>query len=371
MLQQRIDKLRQTLKEKNIDALLISNFYNILYLSYFKTLVDDEREAWMLVTDRNCYLFSDSRYITENPKSEILNPKQIQNLKYKVIKPEKRLIQYLEKIFEEEEVKTCGIEADDLKVSEHQQLIKFFKETKFFLTEKLIIKQRELKDETEIEKIKKACAISDQCLKDTLRLIKAGKGEKEIAFKIEFWLKEKGYGLAFYPIVAVDENSALAHYDSLSGNNKKIREGSTILIDFGVKYKDYLSDMTRMVFVGKQSDTKIDVYDKLSKAQKTAIFNLRSGKTAKEIDKECRLELERSGLPIYQHSTGHGIGLQIHEYPKISPISLDSLKQSQVLTIEPGVYLTGKWGMRIEDTVLLGKNGGEALTKFNKEIIIL
>ncbi|KKQ24521.1 MAG: Peptidase M24 [Candidatus Roizmanbacteria bacterium GW2011_GWC2_37_13] len=374
---QRIDKLRQTLKEKNIDAILVSNFYNILYLSGFKTLTENEREAWMLITARNTYLFSDNRYI--NDKSQITNNNSIINNKfliYKLITPEKGLIKHLEEIFQEEGIKNCGVEADNLKLLEFQQLIKYFRETMFVPTEKLIIKQREIKDEDEIKKIKKACEIVDLCLKDILRLIEVEKTEKEIAFRIEFWLKEKNYDLAFYPIVAIDENSAVPHYDTRNGNNKKARSGSIILIDFGAKYQDYVSDITRMIFVGKPTDEQIDTYNKLLGAQTKTIkyltnlasINLGGGR-GKQVDQYCRQMVTENQLPNYQHSTGHGVGLEVHEYPKISPISEDRLLENQVVTIEPGVYFEEKWGIRIEDTVLVKKDGVETLTKFSKQLL--
>lgn len=364
MFQQRLEKLRQTIKEKNIESILISNFFNILYLSGFKTLTENEREAWLLVTHNNCYLFSDARYLEPNSKNT-------STIKNKLITPKKGLIQHLIEIFKEEGVKSCGVEADDLKVIEFQQFIKYFKETRFIPTEKLVIRQRDIKDENEIKKIKKACEISDQCLKETLYLIKVGKTEKEIAFKMEFWLKEKGYDLAFYPIVAIDENSVLAHYDTKVRGDKKVKDGSIILIDFGAKFENYLSDITRMVFVGKPENEAINTYHSLLDAQAKTINETKANAEGKQIDSFCRQLIIDKQLPNYQHSTGHGVGLEIHEYPKISPTSVDRLLENQIVTIEPGVYINNKWGMRIEDTVLVEKNGVEVLTKFNKQPTVI
>jgi len=371
MLNQRIKKLREILREKNLDGFLVSNFYNILYLSGFRTLTENEREAWVLITAKNSYLFSDSRYLSTDP-----DLRQDDEMVKKLITPEKNLIKHLQEIFLEEKIKICAVEADDLKLLEFQQLIRNFRETKFTPTEKIIIKQREIKDIDEVEKIKKACEITDLCLKETLRLIKVGRTEKEIAFKIEFWLKEKGYDLAFYPIVAVDENSAIIHYDTRAGNNKKIGKNSIILIDFGAKYQDYLSDMTRVVFVGKQNDEVINIYNALLHAQTKTVENSRAGIKIKEIDSYCRQLLSNHQSPVtnhhsYPHSTGHGVGLEIHEYPKISPVSEEKLMTNQIITIEPGVYIDGKWGMRVEDTVLVKDNQGQPLTKFNKDLLII
>ncbi|MEK7597091.1 MAG: Xaa-Pro peptidase family protein [Patescibacteria group bacterium] len=359
MLNQRIEKLRKILKEKNLNGFLISNYYNILYLTGFKTLTADEREAWGLVTKQNVYLFTDSRYAVDN-KFLIL----------KLITPEKGLTKHLQKIVVEEKIQRLGFEGDDLKVNELQRIKDYLKKVEFVSLEKLIIKIREIKDTEEINNIRTACQIADQCLKDILQLIEVGRTEKEIAFKIEFWLKEKKQDLSFYPIVAIDKNSAVPHYDTRNGNNEKVKENSIILIDFGAKYQDYHSDMTRMIFVGKPTDEIINTYNKLFESQTKTLQYLASsnlrGCMGKQIDQFCRQQL------TYSHSTGHGVGLQIHEFPKISFTSTDVLLPNQVVTIEPGVYFNDKWGMRIEDTVLIKENKKiEVLTKFDKKLLII
>jgi len=378
MLQTRVQKLQKILLEKGLDGFLISNFYNILYLTGFKTLTDNEREGWGLVTAKNVYLFTDSRYINLNSKPEARNPKQIQNsnFKTKLITPEKGLIKHLQEIVEEEKIKRLGFEGDDLKVNELQRIKEYLPTVETVSLEKLIIKIREIKDEEEISSLRTACKIADQCLVEVVKTIKPGISEKEIAFMIEFWLKEKGHDLSFYPIVAVDKNSAIPHYDTRNGSNEKVKKNSIILIDYGAKFNDYHSDTTRMIFVGKQSDEIIKVYNKLLEAQTKTIERLKTDNNPVSVDQFCRAQLT-SHQPLvtshysYPHSTGHGVGLQIHEFPKISFTSTDVLLPNQVVTIEPGIYFEGKWGMRIEDTVLIkeGKQT-EVLTKFNKEIII-
>lgn len=347
----RIGDFRLTLKEKGFDAFLVSNFYNILYLSGFKTLVETEREAWFLVTADKEYLFTDSRYKAEGVR---------------LITPEKRLIKHLEEIIKEEKIKALGFEADDLRVSEYEAFQKELKESKLIPTEKLITRQREIKDDGEIKKIKEACRIIDECLRAIVKTIKIGVGEKEIAQNIEFWLKNKGYGVAFDPIVAIDENSAVPHYNTGSGNNTKIKDRSIILIDAGARFKDYNSDITRMICVGKPGKEIVDAYDKLLAAQSAAIERLGNEKYYKNIDALCRRGFS------YGHSTGHGVGLEVHEYPKVATLSQDKIVANQIMTIEPGIYIPNRWGMRIEDTVLINKEGRpEALTKFSNRLLII
>jgi len=334
MLQTRVEKLRKILVEKNLGGFLVSNFYNILYLTGFKTLTENEREAWALVTSKNTYLFTDSRYITDQ-NSKIYN--------IKLITPEKGLIKHLQEIIIEEKIQKLGFEGEDLKVNELQKMKEFLTNVELISLEKLIVKIREIKDEEEINNLRKACQIADQCLDEIVKTIKIGTAEKEIAFQIEFWLKKKGYDVSFYPIVAIDKNSAVPHYDTRSGNNEKVKKNSIILIDYGAKFKNYHSDTTRMIFTGKPTDEMINVYNALLNAQEKTIEQLKIDNNPVSIDQFCRRLITNSTdstdyrLPSYSHSTGHGVGLQIHEYPKISYTSVDVLLPNQVVTIEPGV----------------------------------
>ena len=368
MLEQRINKLRKILIEKNIDGFLVSNFFNILYLTGFKTLTADEREAWTLVTKNDVYLFTDSRYIIDN-----------KNFILKLITPEKGLIKNLQEIVEEEKIQRLGFEGEDLKVNELQRMKDFLTNVELISLEKLIIKIREIKDEAEIDSLRRSCQIADQCLEEIVKIIRPGISEKEIAFKIEFWLKEKNYDLSFYPIIAVDKNSAVPHYDTRAGNDERVKKNSVILIDYGAKFKDYHSDTTRMIFVGRPTNEMINVYGALLKAQEQTVKQLKTDNNPVSVDQFCRRLITEGSvmpapyrLPTYAHSTGHGVGLQIHEYPKISFTSTDVLLPNQVITIEPGVYLENKWGMRIEDTALIKEKGEiEVLTKFSKKLLII
>ena len=378
MLQTRINKLRKILIEKNLGGFLVSNFFNILYLTGFKTLTDNEREAWTLVTAKSTYLFTDSRYL--NDKIQMTNDKSITNNKFlnlKLITPEKGLIKHLIEIVNEEKIQIMGFEGDDLKVNELQKMKTFLTNVELISLEKLIIKIREIKDEEEISNLRTACKIADQCLEEIVKTIKPGTSEKEIAFRIEFWLKEKGYGLSFYPIIAIDKNSAVPHYDTRAGNDEKVKKNSIILIDYGAKFEDYHSDTTRMIFVGKPTSEMINTYKILLNAQEKTIERLKTDNNPVSVDQFCRQQLTShyslaTNHSSYSHSTGHGVGLRIHEFPKISFTSTDVLLLNQVVTIEPGVYINNKWGMRIEDTVLIKEKGEiEVLTKFSKKLLII
>lgn len=375
MYDQRVKKLRGSLSQKNVDSMLISNFYNILYLTGFKTLTNDEREAFVLVTKNKVFLFSDERYIDKNYRL------QITDYELKLIEPQRGLISHLQDIVKEEQIVNLGFEAEDMRFYEYQKLRTTFSNVSLIPTSKLVVKVREIKDEGEINRIKKACEIGDECLSAVIKTIKLGVAEKEIAFKIEMWLKEKGFDLAFDPIVAIDANSAVAHYNTKDGKGE-VKDASVILIDFGVKYKDYLSDITRMVFFGKPGDEVKNAYEILLSAQEKTVEKIADFDSLKDIDDFCRRLITSSKgrspsgrdylLPSYPHSTGHGVGLEIHEYPKVSINSPDHKIPNQVFSIEPGVYFPDKFGMRVEDTVAIGKDlKAKVLTRFPKSLLII
>lgn len=365
MYDQRIKKVREVLSEKNLDCILISNFYNILYLTGFKTLTTDEREAFVLITKNKTYLFSDERYLSKSYESGV------KSYEVKLIDPGKGLIIHLREIIRQEQIRSLGFEGEDLKFFEFEKIKELLVNLKLIPTDRLIITVREIKDREETGNVQKACEIGDDCLSDIIKIIKPGISEKEIAFKMEMWIKENGYDLAFDPIVAVDTNSAIAHYNTKTGSGK-IKDGSVILLDFGVKYNDYLSDMTRMVFFGKPGEGVKNAYAVLLQAQEQTVSKLAEFTYLKDADNYCRKLLSEARQPNYPHSTGHGVGLEIHEYPKISFNSPDRKLAGQVITVEPGIYFPEKFGMRVEDTVVIDKDLKPiVLTKFPKSFLVI
>ncbi|GIW64772.1 MAG: aminopeptidase Y [Patescibacteria group bacterium] len=360
----RILKIANFLKENNLDGFLVSNFYNIFYLTSFKGLSSDEREVWVLVLKDEVFLFTDRRY---DNKLKIQSASWRTKVKVVFYEEGKNILHYLREIIDKRNIKKIGFEGEDLKFFEYKKFVDELK-IDFVPVYFLIKKLRANKDEQEIEFIKKACQIGDQCLNEISKFIKPGISEKEIAFKIEFWLKEKGYDLAFYPIIAVDENSSIPHYDTREGEGK-VKNNSVVLIDFGVKYKNYNSDITRMFFINPDIE-KINIYQKLLKIQKKSIefFAVAKPQSYKQVDLYTRELFKKEGLPFFPHSLGHGVGLEIHEYPKVSFLIDEAIEDNHIFTIEPGVYFPSRWGLRIEDTVIYQKNKVELLTNFAKDI---
>lgn len=347
---------------------LVSNFYNVFYLTGFKGLSSQEREAWVVVTKKIKYLITDGRHDIDKFKITT------QNLKVLEITPKHNLVKYLTEIIKKEKIKLLGFEAEDLRYAEYKELKKKLTGTKLIPVKNYFLKKRKIKTGDEIGKIKKACQIGDQCLQELTKTFKVGQTEREIAFKLEYLIKQKGYDTSFSPIVAIDQNAAIPHYDTHTNGKTQVGKNSLILIDFGVKYKDYCSDMTRVLFIGKPKEEVANIYGKLLEVQGKTIDSILRAKSRslKSVDTFCREELRKLQLPNFPHSTGHGIGLEVHELPRVSQKSKDKAQTNQVFTIEPGVYIPGKFGLRIEDTLYIDKNKGPVvLTNFTKKPFFL
>ncbi|MFH0773628.1 MAG: M24 family metallopeptidase [bacterium] len=343
------------------DAFLVSNFFNISHMAGFETASPTERDAYLLLINDKKIIITDARYDGEKHSTDS---------QMYILQKGERVMDSLYRMCTERQVKTLGCEANDLKWSEVQALQKM--KLQLVPIPYPFSQKRSIKTEEELFAIKQACHIGDMVLKDITPYIHPGQTEKEIAWFIEKSIRE-GYQaeLAFDPIVAVDAHAAIAHYNTKKGEGV-IQDGSILLIDFGVKAHNYCSDITRMVGIGTISEEIKKIYFHLLDVQKKTIEQIKTISELKDIDSFCRSELQKYSLPLYTHSTGHGIGLEVHEAPRINAVSTDEKKTGQVFTIEPGIYVPNKWGMRIEDTVtILDQGEGEVLTRFPKDLILV
>ena len=229
---------------------------------------------------------------------------------------------------------------------------------------------RLIKDETEIETIRKACSISDQAFHDALEFIKPGKTEIEIANFLDFRMRELGAaGLSFDTILASGINSSKPHAHPM---HKPVELGEAITMDFGCLYEHYVSDMTRTIYLGHVSDEQAEIYNTVLKANQALIDQVKAGLGFRDFDKIPRDIIVEAGYGEYfTHGIGHGIGLDIHEEPYFSQTSTEVIKSSMVLTDEPGIYIEGKYGVRIEDDILITDKGCELLTLAPKELIVI
>ena len=347
---------------------LISSPTTIFYKTSFGDPLSRERDAWMLLDDKKAYFFTDGRFESKTLVKQLAK----EGVEFRLLSAQKRLAQHLTELVGESEV---AIEKHDLTVAEMEQLRKKGVRLEHaFESEHL----RTIKRDEEVVLIKKACELVDSLLQRVIPHIKIGISEKEIFFLLYSKLQELAIEQrevvehAFAPIVAIDENSAVAHYDTKAHGKKRVKQGSLILIDCGVRYKHYCSDITRVISVGKPQAEIQKAYDTLFSAQQQAISALSSRDSYQEVDKLCRNSIKISGFPEYSHATGHGIGIQVHENPSFSPISTDTIKPGHVLTVEPGIYIPEKWGMRLEDTIVIGADRrATVLTKTNTSLLII
>ncbi|MEK9178711.1 MAG: M24 family metallopeptidase, partial [Patescibacteria group bacterium] len=221
----------------------------------------------------------------------------------------------------------------------------------------------------EIEKIKKACEIGDKVYSQTLKKIRIGVSEKELAKEIVRLIRTEGASLSFRPIVAFGKNAYEIHHKA---NDTKLRKNhGFIKLDLGAKFEGYCSDMTRTVFFGKATEKQKKIYGTVLEAQKKAMSLVKDGRRAFDADKIARDYIKAQGFPLYPHTLGHGIGKKVHEGFRLGPKSKTILRNGMVFTIEPGIYLKGFGGVRIEDTFLLKNGKLESLTKSSKILIEL
>ncbi len=360
-----LEELKKELKILKLDSFLITSFQNIFYLTKYGGFSKDEREAIILITNTKNYLLTDKRYLNE------LN--FLKDFKLLEISPANSLSKALTKIFSGNSLESTGFETNNLTYSEYLKFKKIFKN--FMSLEDLIEKLREIKTKEEVEKIRKACLLSDLGFSFILKHIKENVTEQELAKKLEIFLKSKHADISFNPIIAFGKNSAVPHHLS---SKTKLKKGNIVLIDIGAKAENYCSDMTRTVFFGSPTTKFKRMYKTVLDAQNKAIEFINSQLSmvnsqllARDVDKTARNYIIERGFPSIPHSLGHGIGIDVHEKPSLSPKSKNILRSSMIFSIEPGIYLNGYGGIRIEDLYLLTDKRLEKITYSTSEIISL
>jgi Xaa-Pro aminopeptidase len=332
---------------------LITDFYNIKYLTGFgnKPLYD-EQEVYLLVNDDKKYAITDSRYTLE--LKEKLK-------EYKVIDfTESNLTKAIKDIIAENEIDTLYFEKSISFRMYDEVLSKL--EVNIIAQDKYIEDKRITKEKKEIDSISKACTITREVLETVQEKIDDGISEKDLAdYIVSEMIKKGAEDVSFEPIVVSGNNSAIVHG---MPSDKMIEDGELIICDVGCKVNGYCSDMTRTFKKGILSNEQEDIYYVVREAQQRARDAIEVGMELSELDKVAREYIEEEGYGEYfLHSLGHGVGLNVHEAPAVSKRSKDILKEGMVITIEPGIYIEGLGGVRIEDTMLVTKDGGIALTR--------
>ena len=380
---EQIIRLQKKLSKQKLGALLISSSYNIGYLTGFFGFSKIEREGYVLLTRDHTYFFAsglNSEAVSEH--IEAFPSISLVEISPRTLLTKKALADIIRK----EKIKRLGFEKHNIVYSEFERLEKDLK-VKLIPQEFLIENLRMIKTPQEIEAIEKACRLGDVTFEYILSVIKEGITEKELAFELEFFIRRHGAEISFPPIVAFGANSSIPHHVS---DDTQLTTNSWVLMDFGVKFDSFCSDMTRTVFVGRATKEQRHMYQTVLNSQQKAMEfiakvqpSLRLNLYAKNVDKVARNYITSQGFPTIPHSLGHGIGLEVHEPPRISPKSKDSLKTGMVFSIEPGIYIParnasanvaggpGAGGVRIEDLVVLEEKGPRFLTTAKRKLIEL
>ncbi len=354
---EKINELQKFLKNSH-EAILIHSPENRRYFTDFPS-----SDGYLVVTKDDAVLFTDSRYIEAAQKT-------IKACRAQLLT---RLSSEVKIHFEENHIEKVYTETERLSVALLSQFKKIFSPIKITPSRKLdnaINNMRSVKENSEIECIKKAQSIAEEAFEHILTFIRPGVTEKRIALELDFYMLSHGAeALSFETIAVTGKKTSMPHGVP---DDTVVENGDFITMDFGAVYNGYHSDMTRTVAVGEVSAEQRKIYEIVLSAQKASLEALKKGIPCKCADATARDIIKNAGYGDYfGHGTGHGVGIEIHELPNLSPRSDAILQVGNVVTVEPGIYIPNKFGVRIEDMALITENGFENLTNTPKELIIL
>lgn len=342
----------------HLDGMLIISEPNIRYLSGFTG-----SSSRLLISKNGCVFLTDGRY-TEQAANEIHEEIMV----FKWIDDNRYGEETYQKFIDTFVIKSLGFESEIMTHAIHQKFIKGVK-VEMIPTSGLVEQQRMIKDEDEITLLREACRISDKALELTVPFIKAGITERELAARLEFNMKMEGADdISFETIILAGKRTSLLHGDP---GDIKLKDGDFVQFDFGALYKGYHADMSRTFVIGKASDEQKEFYQIMHDAEMEAVKSMKHGVPGNYPDTVVRNIIPKKYIDHYYPGLGHGVGLEIHEQPFMKYTSDFILQSGMAVTIEPGVYIPGWGGMRIEDTVLVTDDGHEILTHFPRDLMQL
>ena len=355
IFENRQNTLKSVLAEQGLDGMLITRLSNVRYICGFTGSAGS-----CIITPNDEYFITDGRYM-EQSKDEVKGFERFIDYGTHIeIAQKNNLIPKGLKL---------ALESDFLSLSSYNQLTELFPNVKWESTKMILENLAAVKDESELEALRTAVEITDKVFDEVLQFFKIGISEKEIALELAMRYRKYGEGEAFSSIVASGPNSALPH---ARPGERKLKQGDFVVVDAAAKYAGYHADMTRTVLIGKPTDKHHEIYELVKKSQQAGIDAAQAGVLCKAVDDATRGVIADAGYgDKFIHSTGHGIGLEIHTFPRLSQQSEEILKENNVVTIEPGIYLTGWGGVRIEDDIVVKKGGNEVLNKTSKELMLL
>jgi len=353
----KLEQIRSAMAEKGLPALLVSDLTNVGWLTGFTGTA-----GRVLVTPNEALFITDSRYgiqarseVLDMPSASFASPTDGD--------------EFLREKALELGVGELGFESGIVTYAGYEKLKDKMADIELVPAPDFFGKLRMVKSAEELAKIEEACAVADTTFTYMLNRIQVGRSEWDINMDLEFFIRRQGLGLAFPPIVVSGVNSARPHGKA---TQKIVEDGDFITMDFGAEVNNYCSDLTRTVVAGKASERSREVYDQVLKAQLAAIEAMRPGAAARDVDALSRTVLGKKELDkFFGHGLGHGLGRVVHDTGRMNSTSEDVLAPGQVWTVEPGVYIEGFGGVRIEDDLVITEDGNRVLTKSPKELIEL
>ncbi len=351
---------------KSIDGLFVTDSTNIRYLTGFNGVSPTEREAFTLVTAESVYLFTSALY--KEAAMALVRP----GILWKEIGRDNPVSQILLRLCALHHITRLGFEDVNLTVSEHRKIQDVLTDIILIPTQNKIEIQRMKKTPTEIKHIRAAASLTDRCFDYIVPLIKPGVTESEITSEISEFFREFDAENAFSPIVAFGKNTSMPHYGLSHISRAACQTNDIVLLDFGARVKGYCSDMTRMVFVGSILPERKHAYESVLRANMKAIELLKEGvRNGATLDAAAQEIIAEASLPVYPHSLGHAVGLDIHEAPRITIKKEETLYPSMAITVEPGTYTEGSFGIRIEDLIHIQNDGIDVLSHSPKTLTIV
>jgi len=346
----RIGRLQKLLGRENLGGLVVSGLTNIRYLCGYTG-----SNGMMVVTRNRARFYTDFRYQEQMKK-------EVRGCTRQVLK---RDLYHDFPVKDVRGIRRLGVESTNLTLHRFRLLRRRLKRVRLVPSNDLVLRLRRTKEPAEVALMKKAQQVTDRLFRRLLDLVKPGVTERDLALEIEIEFRRQAEP-AFVPIVASGPNAAQPH---ARYSDRRLRPGDVITFDLGCRWHGYCSDMTRTVFLGKAPARLRAVYHHVLAAQERALATIRPGVAGKWVDAAAREYLDRVGLgKFFGHGLGHGVGLEVHELPNLSPNSKDILEPGDVVTVEPGVYLPGLGGVRIEDMVVVTKTGCANLTRSPKRL---
>jgi len=368
MSENRVDRLRGAMADAGLDAVFVSNPKNVQYLSGFHSMMPGEvqpfgdPEGFVLVQPDRCDLLCDGRYIAGAKKLSGVTAQLIDS------PTTASIIAARIRSLLGPKAKTIGFEQDAVLYADGAALLAETQDLAWRPAESILSGLRVIKTRDEIERIRKAQKITGDCFDHVAGWIRPGMSERDVALEIGNYLRVHSEGNSFDAIVAFGETSCNPHY--LPSADRKLEKGQLVLLDFGAIYEGYCGDMTRMLVMGKADQRMREVYDLVLEAQQRCLDGIRPGRTGHALDALCRdFFAEKGCADAFQHGTGHGVGLAIHEAPRLKKTIQTKIDIGMVFSVEPGLYYEGWGGVRIEDLVAVTADGHENLTTTPKVLL--